>query len=280
MSCDIEGSRRKGAACCIAQRVMRDIFTEVFVGEPIDPMESARRGSRANLRTRFYKSAGIGEAGAGGFPVLLDGRPVRTPAKALLAAPSRLLAEALAAEWEAQRDMVDPARMPLTRLANSIVDGVISRPGPVAAEIEKYLGSDMVLYRASEPDGLVASQVQHWDPVVAWARDSLGAHFRQVEGIGFVTQPSEAIAAAMQAVPRDPWRLGAVNSMTSLTGSALIALAHAHGQLDVEAAWVAAHVDEDWNMAKWGRDEQAMSRRNFRLAEMQAAAQVLSATAR
>ncbi len=259
---------------------MRDIFTEVFASEPIDPMESARRGARANLRARFYKSAGIGEAGEGGFPVLLDGRPVRTPAKALLAAPTRHLAESLAAEWEAQRDMVDPARMPLTRLANSIVDGVVSRPGPVADEIEKYLGSDMVLYRASEPEGLVASQVEHWNPVVAWARDSLGAHFRLVEGIGFVAQPPEAIAAAMQAVPRDAWRLGAVNSATSLTGSALIALAFAHGQLDVEAAWAAAHADEDWNIAKWGRDEQAMARRDFRFAEMQAAAQVLSATAR
>jgi chaperone required for assembly of F1-ATPase len=256
---------------------MRDWLEDAFSAQVLDPMESARRGSRPNLRARFYERASVGEPVDGGFPVLLDGKPVRTPAKAQLAAPSRAIADALASEWEAQRDVIDPARMPLTRLANSIIDGVVKRPEPVAAEIEKYLGSDMVFYRVSEPQGLVALQAKHWDPVVAWARDQLGARFVLVEGVGFVAQPSEAIAAAAKAIPREPWRLGAVNSMTSLTGSALIALALAYGALDVNAAWAAAHVDEDWNMATWGRDEQALARRDFRFAEMQAAATVLDA---
>ena len=113
-----------------------DIFSDVFAGEPIDPAESARRGSRPNLRARFYQRAQIGEGAENGFPILLDGKPVRTPARELLAAPSKPLAEALAAEWQAQHDVVNPAKMPLTRLANAIIDGVGKRPGPASAEIE------------------------------------------------------------------------------------------------------------------------------------------------
>ena len=181
--------------------IMRDIFTEVFESEPVDPMEAARRGARPKLRARFYQRAEAGEAGEGGVPILLDGRPVRTPAKALLAAPSRALAQALAAEWDAQRDMIDPARMPLTRLANAIIDGVVKRPAPVAAEIEKYLGSDLLFYRAGEPEGLVASQARHWDPILQWARETFGARFVLAQGITFVAQPAEAVAAAAK---RDP----------------------------------------------------------------------------
>jgi chaperone required for assembly of F1-ATPase len=259
---------------------MRDIFTEIFASEPVDPIDAARRSLRPKkLRARFYERAHVGDAPAEGtesYAVLLDGKPIRTPVRELLAAPSKQLAQAIADEWQEQRDLIDPARMPLTRLANSIIDGVVPRREPVAAEIEKYLGSDLVFYRASEPEGLVANQARHWDPVIAWAREELGARFLLIEGLSFVAQPPEAVAAAMQAVPRDAWRLGAVNAATSMTGSALIALALAHGRLDVEAAWSAAHVDEDWNIEKWGRDEQELERRAFRVAEMQAAARVLS----
>ncbi len=258
---------------------MRDIFTEVFESEPVDPREAARRGLRANLRARFYQRAEAGHAAdEGGFPILLDGKPVRTPARATLGAPTRALAHAIATEWQAQRDTIDPARMPLTRLANAIIDGVANAPGPAAAEIEKYLGSDLLFYRAAEPEGLAASQSQHWDPVLDWARDRFGASFVTTQHITHVPQPPEAVAAAAKAIPQDPWRLGAVNSTTTLTGSALLALAVAHGRLDADAAWAAAHVDEDWNMARWGRDETALERRAYRFAEMQAAALVLSMT--
>jgi len=259
---------------------MRDIFTEVFESEPVDPRESARRSLRPKkLPRRFYQRAQAGEtAAAGGFPILLDGKPVRTPAKQPLAAPLRHLAQAIADEWEAQRDAIDPARMPLTRLANAIIDGVVKRPQPAAAEIEKYLGSDLLFYRADQPEGLVANQARHWDPVVQWARDALAARFVLTQGLTFVEQPREAVAAAARAIPRDPWRLGAANSATVLTGSALLALALTHGALGADAAWAAAHVDEDWNMAQWGRDETALERRAFRFAEMQAAALVLSMT--
>jgi chaperone required for assembly of F1-ATPase len=253
---------------------MRDIFEEIFVQGPIDPVESVRRSGRSPLRQRFYKRAHV-DQGDIGFAIRLDGRAVRTPARRILEAPTRALAEALAAEWNAQVELVDPRDMPLTRLANSIIDGVIDAPAAVAAEIEKYLASDLVLYRAQGPQGLIERQVQAWDPLLEWARERLGASFVLAEGVRFVAQPASALAAARAAIPSDPWRLGALSAITTLTGSALIGLAALAGRLAAEEAWAAAHVDEDWNMDFWGRDELAFERRAAQFAEMKAAAMVL-----
>ena len=253
---------------------MRDILEDLFGNDPLDPNEAARRNMRPQLRQRFYRAATVGEGAP--FAVLLDGRAVKTPAKNALAAPARALAQAIAAEWDAQTERIDPAVMPLTRLANTVIDGVASAPEPVADEIAKYLGSDLLCYRAGTPDGLVAAQARHWDPILAWARDALGARFVLSEGVMFVAQPEHAVAAARAALPADPWRLGAAHVITTLTGSALIALAVAQGKLDVEQAWDAANVDDDWNMHLWGRDELALQRRAVRLTEMQAAATVLA----
>jgi chaperone required for assembly of F1-ATPase len=153
---------------------------------------------------------------------------------------------------------------------------VIDAPGAVAAEIEKYLASDLVVYRAPAPPSLVARQAQVWDPIIEWARGTLGAGFVLAEGINFVAQPEAALAAARAAIPGDPWRLGALHAITTLTGSALIALAVLADRLTPEEAWAAAHVDEDWNMGFWGRDEPALERRAVRFAEMKAAAMVLA----
>ena len=250
---------------------MRDIFTEIFENLAADPTEAARRAVRPRLRKRFYQHATAGEGGH----VLLDGKPVMTPARKPLAAPSRALAEALAGEWEAQGNEIDPARMPLTRLANAVIDAVAEKPAEVAAGVEKFLHSDLLFYRAETPAGLVEKQAQRWDPILAWAHEALGARFVLGEGVMHVAQPAEAIAAARAAIPSDVWRLGAVSSVTSLAGSALIALALAEGVLDADAAWAAAHVDEDWQMAQWGSDELALTSRAFREAELRAAAMVL-----
>ena len=180
-------------------------------------------------RRRFYATAATAPV-TGGHAVQLDGKPVRTPAGRVLAAPTAALAQALAAEWDAQQDVIDPARMPLTRLANAIIDGVSDRPDAVAAEIENYLGSDLVCYRASSPPGLVARQAQHWDPILAWARDVLGAPLRAEVGVVHIAQDEDALARARAAIPRDRWRLGALSAATTLAGSALIALALARGQ--------------------------------------------------
>ncbi len=249
---------------------MRDVFEEMFALqglEPVDPTESARRNMRA-LKRRFYEVVAVRDDSTG-FAIELDGRPIRTPARRSLAAPRRPLAEALAAEWRAQTAFINPAEMPMTRLANTIIDGVAAAQDEVAGEIVKYLGSDLVCY-------LVSRQSRHWDPILAWAKAALGAGFATVQGIIHVPQSGDAIACARAAIPRDPWRLGAVHVITTLTGSALIALALARGDIGLDAAWAAAHVDEDWNMELWGRDELALKRRAYRFAEMTSAAYVMA----
>ncbi|HET9718213.1 MAG TPA: ATP12 family protein [Pseudolabrys sp.] len=250
---------------------MREIFQEIFIDQPLDPVEAARRSARPNLRRRFYKSAHADQSGT----VLLDDRPVNTPARRRLSAPTRTLAEAIAEEWNAQGELIDPARMPITRLANVVIDGVTDAPHTVIDEIEKYLRSDLLFYRAEGPIALAERQSRAWDPILAWARDRFGARFILAEGIMYVTQPRAAISSIRQAVPIEPWRLGAVSSMTNLTGSALLALAIVHRILDPDAAWQAAHLDEDWQMLQWGRDELALKQRSYREAEFRAAATVL-----
>ncbi len=250
---------------------MRDLFDQ---SPPNDPVQAARRGARPVLRNRFYAQAGTVAVPAG-YAVVLDDKPVHSPARRVLAAPSLALAQAIAAEWAAQRETIDPATMPLTRLANSIIDGVVDARDPVAAEIAKYLASDLLFYRASAPQGLVQRQAQHWDPVLTWARDALGARFVLAEGVMPVAQPEAALTAGRAAIPNDPWRLGAAHAATTLTGSALLALAMTHGLLSAEEAWQAANVDEDWNIEQWGRDELALARRAHHFAELQAAATIL-----
>jgi chaperone required for assembly of F1-ATPase len=250
---------------------MRELFESPAAA---NPMQAARRGARPVLRRRFYENATV-TATPDGHAVQLDGKPLHTPARRPLAAPTPALAQALAAEWNAQTEVVDPAKMPLTRLANSIIDGVAQTAQPVADEIKKYLASDLLFYRAGEPQGLVERQARHWDPILQWAAETLGAKFYLGEGVVHVAQPESALEKVRAAVPDDPWRLGAAHIVTTLTGSALIALAMARGALSTEAAWQAANVDEDWNMERWGRDEMAMQRYDFRLAEFQVAAAVL-----
>jgi chaperone required for assembly of F1-ATPase len=253
---------------------MRELFEDIFDNNPLDPVEAVRRGGRSQPRKRFYQKAEVA-TGEGGFAVLLDGRAVKTPGRRALAAPTRALAQAIAGEWDAQTEHIDPLSMPLSRLANSIIDGVVEAPDAVAAEVARYLATDLVLYRAETPDGLVARQARAWDPVLDWARATLGADFVPVRGVIYVPQPEAAVAAAATAIPRDAWRLGALNAITTLTGSALIALALLGGRLSVEAAWSAAHVDEDWNMELWGRDTPALEGRALRFAELKAACTVL-----
>jgi len=253
---------------------MRNVFTSNVQDQPIDPIEAAKRATRPQRPHRFYESVAVGEDGEG-YAVLLDGRRAKTPAHRGLAAPTRTLAEAIAAEWAKQREVVDPTEMPLTRLSNSIIDGVAKAPARVAAQVAAYLDSDLLCYRADSPQGLVARQEAHWDPIIDWANEVLGAPFIVCQGVIFIAQPQETLQHARAAIPEDPWRLGAVHVITTLTGSALLALAVLRRRLNVDQAWRAAHVDEDWNMELWGRDQMALDRRAFRFAEMQAAGTLL-----
>jgi chaperone required for assembly of F1-ATPase len=237
--------------------------------------KSPGRESRP-LPRRFYKSVTVAAAD-GAHRVLLDGETVRTPAKAMLAVPTRALAGAIAAEWEAQREHIDPVTMPLTKLVNSGLDGVRGREAAVRDDIAKYGTSDLVCYRASQPEPLVRRQAELWDPIVVWSREALGATFVVAEGLMPVAQPDAAEAALAHALAgHDAFALTALHVMTTLTGSALLALAHARGRLGVAEAWAAAHVEEDWQIGKWGEDALATARRQSRWLEMQTASRLLA----
>ncbi len=245
----------------------------------IDPTAMARRDLKKALPRRFYKEVGVGEAD-GAFGPRLDGRPVRTPAKRALSVPTRALADALAAEWRDQGDVIEPDTMPLTRLANSAIDGVASHREASLAEVAKFAETDLVCYRAGEPDGLVAAQAAAWDPVLAFAREKFDARFVLAQGVMYVAQPEPALAAVRAALaattlgPGGALRLAALSVMTTLTGSVLIALAVAFDAMGVAEAWAAANVDEDHQARAWGADAEATERRERRWRDMAAAARL------
>ena len=255
---------------------MRELFDEAFGNSPLDPEEAVRRTTRGPRRKRFYAHAGVVEE-PGGFAITLDGKPIRTPSGRQVAAPVREIADAIAAEWEAQKEFIDPLTMPLTRFANSVVDAVVDRVDAVTEDVAKYFQSDLLFYRAGHPQALVAREAEHWDPLLFWAADALGAHFILAEGIVHVRQPDSAVAAARAALPGDPWLIAALHVITTLTGSALLALALLRGVRDQDQVWTAAHVDEDWNIEKWGADEEVAARRAARLVDFRAAAGIVGA---
>ncbi|SHL77779.1 Chaperone required for the assembly of the F1-ATPase [Bradyrhizobium lablabi] len=253
---------------------MRELFDEASGKSPLDPEEAVRRTMRSPRRKRFYAKAGVVDA-PDGFAITLDDKPIRAPSGRPLVAPVRAIADAIVAEWDAQPELINPLTMPMTRFANSVVDAVVDRVDAVKEDIAKYFQSDLLFYRAGHPDGLVAREAALWDPPLFWAAEALGAHFILAEGIVHVRQPETAVAAARAALPDDPWRVAALHVITTLTGSALLALALLRGVLDADQVWAAAHVDEDWNIKKWGVDEEVAARRAARLVDFQAAATIL-----
>ena len=233
------------------------------------------RPEKQPLMKRFYKDVTVAAAG-NAFRVLLDGRPLKTPGKLVLAVPNEPLAEAIAAEWRAQGAEINPMTMPLIRLINTALDAVSGREAEVAVDIVKYAGSDLICYRAESPAGLVAKQSAAWDPLIAWAASELGASFTLAKGILHVTQPAAALEAIRRVVtPCDALHLSALHVLTTLMGSCILALAVAKRHLDADAAWSAAHVDEDWQLSQWGEDTEAAQRRLQRRAELQAAVVLL-----
>ncbi|MBS7698208.1 MULTISPECIES: ATP12 family protein [unclassified Chelatococcus] len=230
-----------------------------------------------DLPKRFYTVAGV-DARPDGFALVLDGRGARTPGRKSLQFPTSALAEAVAAEWAAQEGVIDPRQMPLTRLANSAIDGVADNGEAVAAEIVRYAGSDLLCYRADHPEKLVTRQTALWDPVLAWAKAELGARFILAEGVMHVEQPAAALEAVAARVERytEPFALAALNVMTTLSGSVLLALAVAEGHLSPAEAWTAAHVDEDSQIEVWGEDEEASARREARWLDFAAAARLFA----
>lgn len=241
-----------------------------------DPAVVARLGGKPVMPKRFYKQAAAAPADAGLFRIELDGRPVRTPGRAHLAVPSLPLAEAVAAEWAAQGETIEPMTMPLTRLVNSAIDGVEANANEVAAEIVRYAGTDLLCYRADGPEKLVTLQRELWDPVLAWAREEFGARFVLSEGVRHVEQPKETLERIALKLPTDSLHLAALNLMTTLSGSAVIALAVWCKHLSALDAWRVAHIDEETQEELWGTDHEAQLRRESRWRDFTAAAQCLT----
>lgn len=216
---------------------------------------------------RFYKDVTI-VAEEGGFAVRLDGRPVRTPARALLALPTPALADAVAQEWRAQGETVDPGSMPCTGLANAAIDHIVPNRESFAADIARYAQSDLLCYRADGPDTLVARQAAAWGPLLDWARARYDVTFAVTQGILPVPQPDETIARLSAAVVAcDPFVLAGLSTLVTLSGSLVCGLAVVAGGHDIDAVWQAAEIDEAWQAEQWGEDDEAIARSARRAAD-------------
>lgn len=206
---------------------------------------------------RFYAQAEAGEVAPGRWTVLLDGKPIRTPAKAAFEAPQRV-ALAAAAEWAAQGERLAPETMPVTRAVNSAIDRIAPQRAGVIEEIAGYGGSDLLCYRAESPAALVARQAAAWDPPLDWAAEALSAQLRLCVGVVHQAQDPASLAALQAAVAAESdIGLAALSELTSLSGSLILALATARGVLTAEAAWAASRIDEEWQIEQWGRDAEA-----------------------
>jgi len=224
---------------------------------------------------RFYKTVSAEPVGRG-HAIRLDDRAVKTPARAELVLPTPALAATVAAEWDAQHDRIEPRAMPLTGLANAAIDRVAPDPAAFAATLAAYGETDLLCYRADGPNELVARQAQCWDPLIDWAQQRYDVEFEIVHGVMHRPQPPETVARLGDAVRAyDPFQLAALQPLVTITGSLILALALAEGEIDGRAAFDAAHLDEMWQIEQWGEDELAVRAREVRSADFRAAARFL-----
>jgi chaperone required for assembly of F1-ATPase len=206
---------------------------------------------------RFFKNAELRPA-EGGFEILLDGRPVKTPAKNALLAPAEGLAKAIVAEWNAQGEKIDPRSMPLTGLANASIDRVAPDRAAFAAALAAYGETDLLCYRAEGPSSLVERQSEHWDSLLGWARHRYDIDFELVTGIIHRPQPEHTLDQLSKAVAaREAFALAAFSPLVTISGSLVIVLALAEGAIDLDTAWAASSLDETWQAEQWGEDAEA-----------------------
>ncbi|MEM6971756.1 MAG: ATP12 family protein [Pseudomonadota bacterium] len=225
---------------------------------------------------RFWRTV-TASAVDGGWQVALDDRPIRTPGKVALVLPNAAMAEAMAAEWAAVGDTVDPTAMPVTRAANTAIDRVVPHYALVVDEVAGFGETDLLCYRAPAPEGLVARQRKAWDPLLDWAAESYGARLTASAGVMFAAQDAAAIAALRAAVgAHGPWRLTALHELVTISGSLVLGLAVSAGRLEAEACWRLSRIDEDWNIEEWGADDEAAAVAQKREAALLGAARILS----
>jgi chaperone required for assembly of F1-ATPase len=206
---------------------------------------------------RFWKEVTVDREGDG-WALRLDGRPVRTPARAALVVPTVALANAIAQEWRAVGETIEPRSMPLTGLANAAIDRIAPERQTFAEGLARYAEADLACYRAEGPRGFVAAQAQHWDKLLAWARRRYDVDFRTTTGLVHVAQPDatvEALAHAVEAL--DPFHLAGLSPLVTVGGSLVAALAVVEKAIAPEEAWEAVSVDERWQLEQWGADAEA-----------------------
>jgi chaperone required for assembly of F1-ATPase len=209
---------------------------------------------------RFYKDVTLAEA-EGGFHVLLDGKPVRTPGRKPLLLPTHRLAEAVAAEWRDQGDEIVATSMPLLRLSNTVIDGVAVNRTDVITAILRFGENDLLCYRAHQPPALANRQAEGWDPVLAWARQRLGARLHVAEGVTHLDQPPDALTALREVMEGyDAWTLAGLHVIASVTGSLVLGLAVVEGHITGSNAFRLSRIDEAYQIEKWGQDAEAEKR--------------------
>lgn len=237
------------------------------------PKHSARPDDARPKPKRFYKTVSIvksegiveSEGGAPGYTLMLDDRPVKTPLKHPLLIQAKPLAEAVAKEWDDQREVIDPETMILTKLVNTSLDRVAPRRAEIIAEITSFAASDLLCYRAAGPAPLIEREAAAWDPYLTWARETIDVSLKTINGIAYIEQdPFELQKLAKWLENNNDITLTAAHNITTLTGSAMLTLALLAGGKDPQAVWDAAHVDEDYQIEQWGTDEEAARRRELR----------------
>jgi chaperone required for assembly of F1-ATPase len=225
---------------------------------------------------RFYTSVSVDSAGSE-HRILLDEKPIRTPLKSILCVPTAELAHAIAAEWGAQATKINPATMPLTRHANTALDRVKAHRGAILKEIGGFGESDLLCYRATDPDELISAQAAAWDPLLAWSAKNLKAPLNIVHGIMHQSQAAQSLASLRRAVlVVDDWQVSPLHTLVSISGSLVIGLAVLHKAISADAAWAAAQVDALYQTAKWGIDDEAQAVAQRRHHDMIKAAEFLA----
>lgn len=206
---------------------------------------------------RFWQKATVVDC-TGGFTVLLDNRPVRTPAKAALEVPTLAMAEAIAVEWDAQEKLIDPRTMPVTRGANAAIDKVRTQREEVVALLAEYGDTDLLCYRAAGPEGLTKRQAEAWDPILDWAAEHIGVRLAVGTGVMHFEQQPEALERLTAEIAAfDEFALAGVHDLISISGSLILALAVTKGRIDAQAGWDLSRLDEQWQIDQWGADEEA-----------------------
>ena len=206
---------------------------------------------------RFWTEASVSET-EGGYAVLLDGRGVKTPAKTSLVVPTVELARAIADEWDAQEGTIDPTSMPFTRSANAAIDKVNHQFDEVVNLLAEYGETDLLCYRADSPIELTQRQAQAWDPLLSWAKDTLGADLSPANGVMFVEQPARSLNHLKTVLlDQSAFQLTATYDLISISGSLILGLAVCKGKISAQEAWDLSRIDEIWQIEQWGEDEEA-----------------------